>query len=105
MKYGIYLFATDYCVDIDILAYRAEALGFDSLWVPEHPIVPRAIRLALMGVSLTGSCPIGLLGHTTSSWIPWWPWQRGLCRDQDAQARVQGFVWSQSATPCDSPRR
>ena len=40
MKCGIYLFATDYCVDIAILAQRAEALGFDSLWVPEHPIVP-----------------------------------------------------------------
>ena len=40
MKYGIYLFATDYCADIAILAQRAEALGFDALWVPEHPIVP-----------------------------------------------------------------
>ena len=72
MKCGIYLFATDYCVDIAILAQRAEDLGFDSLWVPEHPIVP-AHYASRLSVSLTGSCPIGLLGHTTSSWTPLWP--------------------------------
>ena len=40
MQCGIYLFATEYCVDIALLAQQAEDLGFDSLWVPEHPIIP-----------------------------------------------------------------
>ena len=37
---GISTFPTDYSVDIAILARRAEEMGFESLWVPEHPIIP-----------------------------------------------------------------
>ena len=40
MNIGISTFPTDYSVDIAILARRAEEMGFESLWVPEHPIIP-----------------------------------------------------------------
>ena len=40
MNIGISTFPTDYSVDIAILAARAETMGFESLWVPEHPIIP-----------------------------------------------------------------
>ena len=40
MQCGIFFIATEYSVDIALLAKRAEDLGFDSLWVGEHPIIP-----------------------------------------------------------------
>ena len=40
MDIGISTFPTDYSADIMLVAKRAEELGFESLWVPEHPILP-----------------------------------------------------------------
>ena len=40
MEIGVSTFPTDYSIDIAVLARRAEELGFDSLWVPEHAILP-----------------------------------------------------------------
>ena len=40
MKIGVYIFCTDYSIDPAVLAKRAEEMGFDSFWVPEHPIIP-----------------------------------------------------------------
>ena len=40
MLIGISTFPTDYSIDIATLARRAEEYGFESLWVPEHPILP-----------------------------------------------------------------
>ena len=41
MKVGIFHYlSTAYSIDPAILAKRAEELGFDSLWLPEHPIFP-----------------------------------------------------------------
>ena len=40
MHIGISVFPTGYCVDIAVLARHAEEMGFESLWVPEHPIIP-----------------------------------------------------------------
>ena len=40
MDIGISTFLTDYSIDIAVLARRAEEMGFDSIWVPEHPIIP-----------------------------------------------------------------
>ncbi len=40
MNIGISTFPTDYSVDIAVIAARAEEMGFESLWVPEHPIIP-----------------------------------------------------------------
>ena len=40
MKIAIGMFVTGYSIGIVTLAEKAEALGFESLWVPEHPIIP-----------------------------------------------------------------
>ena len=40
MHVGISTFPTDYSIDIALLAKRAEEMGFESLWVPEHPVLP-----------------------------------------------------------------
>ncbi|MDA0770641.1 MAG: hypothetical protein BZY79_04370 [SAR202 cluster bacterium Casp-Chloro-G4] len=40
MEIGISSFLTDYSVDIAVVAKRAEELGFSTLWVPEHSILP-----------------------------------------------------------------
>ena len=40
MKYGILLLPTPHPVDVAVVARQAEAFGFDSLWVGEHPILP-----------------------------------------------------------------
>ena len=40
MEIGVSTFPTDYSIDIAVLARRAEELGFDSIWVPEHAILP-----------------------------------------------------------------
>jgi|TARA_Y100000590_G_scaffold469326_1_gene656188 probable F420-dependent oxidoreductase len=41
LKIGIYCFLTDYSIDIAKLAVEAENLGFESLWLPEHPVIPK----------------------------------------------------------------
>ena len=40
IKIGIFVFTTSESQDTAVLAKRAEALGFESFWVPEHPIIP-----------------------------------------------------------------
>lgn len=40
MKIGLVIFLTDYSIDVGVLAKRAEEMGFESLWLPEHPIIP-----------------------------------------------------------------
>ena len=40
MQVGIAMFVTDYSIDVVSLAQKAEACGFDSVWLPEHPIIP-----------------------------------------------------------------
>ncbi|MCY3543773.1 MAG: LLM class F420-dependent oxidoreductase [Chloroflexi bacterium] len=40
MNIGISTFPTDYSADVAVIAKRAEELGFESFWVPEHPILP-----------------------------------------------------------------
>src|SRR5215813_12965568 len=41
MKVGlVHYLSTAYSIDPAVLAKRAEELGFDSLWLPEHPIMP-----------------------------------------------------------------
>jgi probable F420-dependent oxidoreductase len=34
------MFVTEYSIDVVTLARKAEEYGFDSLWLPEHPIIP-----------------------------------------------------------------
>ena len=40
MKYGCYIFATDYSIRPDELARALEDRGFESFWVPEHTHIP-----------------------------------------------------------------
>ena len=40
MDIGIFVFQTGSSMDPALLAKRAEELGFDSFWVPEHAIIP-----------------------------------------------------------------
>ncbi len=40
MKIGVFVFQTDNMLDPAVLAKKAEELGFESFWVPEHPIIP-----------------------------------------------------------------
>ena len=40
MRIGIFVFQTDYCADVAVLAKTAEELGFESFWVPEHTAIP-----------------------------------------------------------------
>ena len=40
MHIGVSNFPTGHSVDPAVLAKRAEELGFDSFWVPEHAIIP-----------------------------------------------------------------
>ena len=40
MEIGIFVFQTNTSVDVALLAKRTEDLGFESFWVPEHPIIP-----------------------------------------------------------------
>ena len=40
MKTGVSLFPGPHPIDAAVVAQKAEALGFDSLWVGEHPVMP-----------------------------------------------------------------
>ena len=40
MEIGISSFLTDYSVDVAVVAKKAEELGFSTLWMPEHSILP-----------------------------------------------------------------
>jgi probable F420-dependent oxidoreductase len=44
---GILTLGTTTSTDVAVLARRAEELGFHSLWVPEHPVVPVHTRQAV----------------------------------------------------------
>ena len=41
MKIGVQATITDQSIHVAVLARRAEELGFDSLWLGEHPIIPK----------------------------------------------------------------
>src|SRR5499433_3047019 len=40
MKLGVLMFPTRHPIDVAVVARQAEALGFDSLWLGEHPVMP-----------------------------------------------------------------
>jgi probable F420-dependent oxidoreductase len=56
MKIGVFVFQTDDVLDPVVLAKRAEELGFESFWVPEHPIIPLRTSSSYRG-SPDGSIP------------------------------------------------
>lgn len=40
MKIGIFYMPTSYSVDVATMAQHVEGLGFESLWLPDHPVIP-----------------------------------------------------------------
>jgi probable F420-dependent oxidoreductase len=40
MKIGLLMLATAQAAEVGAVAQKAEALGFDSFWLPEHPVIP-----------------------------------------------------------------
>jgi len=49
MRYGAFIFATDFAMRPDDLARAMEERGFESLWVPEHTHIPASRRSAWPG--------------------------------------------------------
>ena len=49
MKFGVYMFPTDYAIDPVSLGRAAEDLGFESLFVPEHTHIPTNRRSPFPG--------------------------------------------------------
>jgi alkanesulfonate monooxygenase SsuD/methylene tetrahydromethanopterin reductase-like flavin-dependent oxidoreductase (luciferase family) len=69
MKYGCYIFATDYSIRPDELARALEDRGFESFWVPEHTHIPA-------GRKAPGRAEVRCRGTTGIRWIPSWRWGR-----------------------------
>ena len=44
MKTGVFIFPTDYSIDISELAVALEDRGFEALFVPEHTHIPTSRR-------------------------------------------------------------
>ena len=55
MDIGIFVFQTGSSLDPAVLAKRAEELGFESFWVPEHGIIP------LEATAVTSTFPDGVI--------------------------------------------
>jgi len=56
MKVGVFMLVTESSADPAAVAKRAEELGFDSFWVPEHPLIPVKYTSRYPG-SADGSLP------------------------------------------------
>lgn len=57
MKIGLFVFQTSFSLDPAILAKRAEELGFESYWVPEHAIIPVKTTSSFTGSPSDGLIP------------------------------------------------
>jgi probable F420-dependent oxidoreductase len=49
MKIGLLAFIADYTADPAAVARKCEALGFESIFIPEHPIIPVNFRTKVPG--------------------------------------------------------
>ena len=49
MDIGILVPATVETQDITGIAQRVEGLGFESLWIPEHPVIPVGFKIEVPG--------------------------------------------------------
>ena len=56
MHVGLFSIQTDYSIDIAVLARRAEEMGFESIWVAEHPVLPVETSSVYPG-SASGAIP------------------------------------------------
>ena len=56
MKIGVNMTLSSQSIDVAVLAHKAESLGFESLWLPEHPIIPVHVTTRYQG-SADGAIP------------------------------------------------
>ena len=56
MDIGVAMAISSKSMDVAVLAQRAEALGFESFWLPEHPIIP-VTTISKYGGTPDGSIP------------------------------------------------
>src|SRR4029434_3255211 len=56
MKIGVNMTLSSRSIDVAVLARKAESLGFESLWLPEHPIIPVQVTTRYQG-SPDGAIP------------------------------------------------
>ena len=56
MDIGVAMTISSKSMDVAVLAERAEALGFESFWLPEHPIIP-VVTTSKYGGTPDGSIP------------------------------------------------
>ena len=40
MQIGVFMALSAQAVDVAELAQKAESAGFESMWMPEHPVMP-----------------------------------------------------------------
>ena len=59
MKIGVNVFVTAESLDVALIAEKVEELGFESLWIPEHPIMPVHTTSIYDGTD-DGSIPEGM---------------------------------------------
>lgn len=65
MKFGVCIFLTHYAALPADTAHAAEHLGFESLWIPEHPCIPVEYETPFPGTGGKRPAPTG--AHTTLS--------------------------------------
>src|SRR5262249_36014650 len=51
MKIGVNMTLSSRSIDVALLAHKAESLGFESLWLPEHPVIPVHVTTHYQGSS------------------------------------------------------
>ena len=56
MKIGVNMTFSSRSIDVAVIAQKAESLGFESLWLPEHPVIPVHVTTRYQG-SPDGAIP------------------------------------------------
>src|SRR5437667_11838093 len=56
MKIGVNMTLSSQSIDVAVLAHKAGSLGFDSLCLPEHPVIPVHVTTRYQG-SPDGAIP------------------------------------------------
>ena len=56
MKIGVNMTFSSRSIDVAVIAQKAESLGFESLWLPEHPVIPVHVTTRYQG-SADGAIP------------------------------------------------
>ena len=91
MDIGILVPATIETQDITGIAQRAEGLGFESLWIPEHPVIPVGFKTEVPGG--------GTLPEHYNRWAdPFYCADHGRGRHYPGSSWPPVFVYSRSAS-------